>query len=159
MLHWEAGTSLFPFPATPVTNTVTHSLLLLQLKITPCRRDTQQAPFLSWCSSYHRNTIIHKIFFPPSTFLFPLIGKNKLALSWQICLSKANVASSNTVSQKMIRELVQRNESSYLSKWEEILFCQTATQSSRTENPRIQNGYHSSAIALAEWILQSVVQL
>lgn len=126
MPHRQAGTLPFPFPAIPATNTAWHtgcSSCWASYHAEGTHSEHLSSPVVVLITE----TQLFTKSFPPSTFLFPLIGKNKLAPSWQNCLSEAGVASSNTVSQKMVRELVQRNESSYLSKWEQILICQTAT--------------------------------
>lgn len=158
MLHRQAGTLPFPFPAIPVTNTVTYCQLLLQLNIPLCL-GTHSEHLSSPDVVLITETQLFTRLFPPSTFLFPLIGKNKLAMSWQICLSKANVASSNMVSEddkrvsaKELKQLPQQVRGN-------PILPDSHTVQQDCENSRTQNSYHSSAIVLAEWIPQSVVQL
>lgn len=128
MLPRQAGTLPFPFPSIPLTNIEWH---IPAEQPTTQKGDTQWAHFLSCCSSYHRDTIFTR--FPPQpTFLFPLIGKSKQALSWQICPSKANVAieqhglseNGKRVSAKELKQLPQQVRTNPI--------LQAATQSSRT---------------------------
>lgn len=159
MLHRQEGTLPFPFPAIPPTNTEWHTAGCCSSWTSFHTERTHREHLSSPAVVLITETQFFTRSFSLFAFLFPLIGKSKLALSWQICLSKDNVASSNTVPQKMIR--VSAKELKQLPqkvRTNPILTDSHAVQQD-CGNPRTQNNYHNFATALAEWIQQSVVQL